>query len=197
MTRGLGPRTFLVATVLLLSAPPSEARDKDLRTKTDAAGVTEISFCARPSPNSFGFPGHAFVAFSDQSAGGSFRSVGHTVAPETGAAAALFTYFGGGSVAGQQVEERYSHLKQDCLTLQVDREVYQKSISAARPTLTVLGIPDQAAASVERYSLSGNDCMDFIMRVAQPLKPAGLSIPPRGATDTPLDYIRKLTAANA
>jgi len=191
-----GSSAMIVATMLLLSTPPAYARDKDLRTKTDAAGVTEISFCARPSPNSFGFPGHAFVAFNDQSPGGSFRSVGQTVAPGTGAAAAAFTYFGGGSVAGQQAEERYSHLKQDCLTLQLDRDVYQRAIATARPTLTVLGIPDQVAASVERYSLSGNDCMDFILRVAQPLKSAGLSIPARGATDTPLDYIRKMTAAN-
>lgn len=186
----------IVAAFVVAAEPSALADEKDLRTRTDAAGVTEISFCARPSPNAFGFPGHAFVAFNDQAPGGGFRSVGQTVAPGAGVGATIFTYFSGGSVAGQQAEERYSHLKQNCLTLQVDREIYQRALAAARPTLSALGIPDAVAASAERYTLSGNDCMDFIGRVAQPLKAVGLVLPPRGPTDAPLDYIRKMSVAN-
>ncbi|WP_291851219.1 hypothetical protein [Bradyrhizobium sp.] len=192
-------RFILFACLLLVGfEQPAGAHEKDLRKRTDAAGLTEISVCARPSPNAFGFPGHAFIAFSYQAAGGSrsFRAIGHTVAPTTGLAAAVFTYFSGGSVAGQQEEERYTHLKQACLTLKVDREIYQRALDAARPTLSALGIPDAVAASVERYSLNGHDCMDFISNVAQPLKTAGLSTPERAATDTPIAYIRKLIDAN-
>ncbi|MFG1289854.1 hypothetical protein [Xanthobacter versatilis] len=188
----------LTVPLMLGLTQPANAHEKDLRGRTDAAGLTEISFCARPSPNAFGFPGHAFVAFSDQGAHASpgFRAVGHTVAGGVGAPAAIVTYFGGGSVAGQQAEERYSHLKQGCLTLKVDRDTYHRAIEAARPTLSALGIPDDLAASAERYSLSGNDCMDFIIKVAQPLKSVGLSAPPRTATDTPLRYIQKMIATN-
>ncbi|MGH1556973.1 hypothetical protein ACRAWD_02570 [Caulobacter segnis] len=36
-----------------------------------------------------------------------------------------------------------------------------------------MGIPDAVAASAERYTLNGNDCIDFAMKVAQIIKPAG------------------------
>jgi hypothetical protein len=189
---------FVVVAIMMLAIPAALAREKDLRTQTDASGVTEIGFCARPSPNSWGFPGHAFVSFSEQRAGQRriFRAVGHTVAPSITAPAAVFTYFGGGSVAGQQAEERFTHLKQACLTVQVDRARYQDALMAARPTLVILGIPDNVAASAERYSLSGNDCLDFMIRVAQTLRAAGLVVPSRTSTDTPMTFVQKLIAAN-
>lgn len=187
---------------LLLSAldlfTPSLAAEKDLRTRTDADGETEISFCSRPSPNAFGFPGHAFVVFSELSRGAprKFRAVGHTMRPTASTAAAAFTYFGGSAVAGQQAEERFTHMKQACLTLKVDRIVYERALAAARPTLVILGIPDQVAGSLERYSLNENDCVDFAIKVAQQLRTAGLSVPNRNSVETPAQYISKLVAAN-
>ena len=175
-----------------------EAHEKDLRTQTDNLGETEISFCARPSPDAFGFPGHAFVGFSEKPHGQPrvYRAVGNTVGAAVGITPTIFTYFGGASVAGRQAEERYTHMKQACLTLGVDRAVYQRALSAARPTLTILGVPDTVAASIERYSLNENDCIDFAMKVAQQLRSAGLSVPARAATDTPPAYITKLINAN-
>lgn len=189
---------FLWATAVALSAVPAFAHEKDLRTHTDASGETEVSFCARPSPNTFGFPGHAFVAFSDRPTGQPriFRAVGHTVASSAAGPSMAFTYFGGGSVAGQQAEERYTHAKQDCLTVKVNRATYQQALAAAQPTLTALGVPANVAASAERYSLNGNDCIDFAVRVAGALRPAGLSVPARAAADTPMGFIRRLIAAN-
>ena len=151
----------------------ASAREKDLRTQSDAWGETEISFCSRPSPDAFGFPGHAFVGFSEKprEQARTFRAVGHTVAASAGLAPIVFTYFGGASVAGRQAEERYTHMKQACLTLQVDRTLYQRALAAARPTLSVLGIPDAVAASLERYSLNENDCIDFAIKVAEQLRP--------------------------
>ena len=72
-----------------------------------------------------------------------------------------------------------------------------RALDAARPTLSVLGIPDVVAASIERYSLSGSDCMDFIIKVAGPLRPAGLKLPARTALDVPLTYIQKIVAENS
>lgn len=187
----------VIASVLGTFASAS-AREKDLRTRSDSWGEAEISFCSRPSPDSFGFPGHAFVGFTEKPRDQSrmYRAVGHTIGASAGLAPIVFTYFGGTSVAGRQAEERYTHMKQACLTLQVDRAVFQKALAAAKPTLSILGIPDTVAASLERYSLNENDCIDFAIKVAKELQPVGLSVPPRGATDTPAAYVAKLMNAN-
>ena len=187
------------ALLLVLCGPTlALAVDKDLRTRTDAHGETEIGFCSRPSRAApFNFPGHTFVTFSDAESGASrsFRSVGHTVAA-AGVAATAFTYFGGKPVAGKQSEERYTDLMQACLTVKVDRDAYERAVAAARPTLTAIGLPDGLAAAAEIYSLNENDCIDLALRVAKTLVSAGLNVPDRGAADLPAGYIAKLKAAN-
>ncbi len=189
---------IVILSSLCCSAISATASERNLRTQSDGWGETEISFCSRPSPNTFGFPGHAFVGFSEKPAGNPrvYRAVGHTITPSAGLAPTVFTYFGGASIAGQQAEERYTHLKQTCLTVLVDRSIYQKALAAAKPTLSSLGIPDNVAASLERYSLNENDCIDFTIKVAQQVKSAGLSVPSRKPTDTPTAYIVKLINAN-
>lgn len=192
-------RNFLcLAAASLAVSCPAMARDKDLRTMTDANGETEVGFCSRPSPDSFGFPGHVFVTFSATrpEGGRDFRAVGHTVAGGTDVPSVVISYFRGSSVAGRQMEERYTSLKQACLVLKVDRAIYQSALASAAPTLTALGIPADVAASAERYSLGSGDCITFAERVAGALRPAGLSVPARAATDTPASWIRKLDAAN-
>lgn len=187
---------FLVC--LTVSCANALAAEKDLRTRSDAKGYTEIGFCSRPSRTAtLNFPGHAFVTFSETTLGGrTFRAVGHTVAGTDGLPATLFTYFGGKPVAGRQAEERYTDIQQTCLMVKMDREAYEKAVKAARPTLTALGIPDSLAASAENYSLNSNDCIDFAVRVANSLKDIGLNVPTRTATDTPGSYIAKFSAAN-
>jgi hypothetical protein len=182
----------------LLYAAPAFAHERDLRTMTDGNGETEVAFCSRPSPNSFGFPGHAFVVFSARSPDGVrvFRAVGHTVGAGTSGTSAAFTYFSGGSVAGAQAEERYTSMKQACLTAKVDRAVYNQAVAAAQPTLTKLGFPASLAASMERYTLGSNDCVTFVEKVAVTLKTAGLTVPVRNSTDTPATWINKLIASN-
>lgn len=190
-------RIAVAAAVCGLTAPASAAV-KDLRTMSDANGISEISFCSRPSPNAMGFPGHAFVAFSapKPNGGRDFKAVGHTVADGASLPAVVISYFGGASVAGKQMEERYTALKQACLVVQVNHSDYEKAVTAARPTLTAIGIPAETAASVERYSLGNNDCIAFAEKVAAALRAAGLVVPARAATDTPAAWIGKLQSAN-
>lgn len=187
----------LVAATFLATSPAA-ARDKDLRTMTDARGESEVGFCSRPSPNAFGFPGHDFVTFSTSRPDGSrdFRSVGHTVATGAPIPSVVFSYFGGSSVAGKQAEERYTSLKQACLMVLVNRSDYDKALAAAQPTLTAVGIPANVAASIERYSLGSNDCVSFAIKIANTLKAAGLVVPARSSIDTPASWIEKLIAAN-
>ena len=186
------------AAASLVHAAPAAARDKDLRTMSDANGTTEVGFCSRPSPDAFGFPGHAFVTFSAARPGGGrdFRAVGHTVAAGASIPAVAISYFGGASVSGRQMEERYTSVKQACLVVIVDRSAYERALAAAQPTLTAIGIPASVAASVERYSLGSNDCITFAQGVAAALKSAGLVVPARAATDTPASWIARLIAAN-
>ena len=188
----------LVLPIALCASAVVLASDMDLRTRTDSAGETEIGFCSRPSREApFNFPGHTFVTFSETRPGASrtFRSVGHTVAA-AGLTPTVFTYFGGKPVAGKQAEERYTDVMQACLTVKVDRETYERAVGAARPTLTAIGLPDGVAAAAESYALNGNDCIDYAMRVAKAMEPAGLRVPARSAKDLPADYIAKVKAAN-
>ena len=189
---------IILAGLLMLITVPASARDKDLRTATDAAGETEVGFCSRPSPNTFGFPGHAFVTFSAIKPGGGrdFRAIGHTVNAGTSTSAAVLSYFGGAGVSGRQAEERYTAIKQACLTVKVDRAVFTRALTVAQPTLTALGIPADVAASIERYSLGSNDCVTFAQSVAAVVASAGLVVPVRAATDTPATWINKLIVAN-
>ncbi len=192
------PATIVLIFALFVFSVPVFAHEQDLRTMTDANGETEVGFCSRPSPNSFGFPGHAFVTFSSRSATGDrvFQAVGHTVGSGTSGATAAFTYFSGGSVAGMQAEERYTSMKQACITAKVDRAVYEKALAAAQPTLTRLGFPASISASMERYTLGSNDCVSFAEKVAATLKAAGLTVPSPSSTDTPSSWINKLIASN-
>lgn len=187
-----------LAALSLLLPNPADARDKDLRTVTEANGETEVSFCSRPSPDKTGMPGHMFVTFSAQEPDGSrdFRSVGHTIAAGTSPGAAALTYFGGAPIAGKQMEERYTSIKENCLTVKVDRPAYNRAIAAAEPTLTALGIASTVAASAETYSLNDNDCITFAEKIASSLKPYGLEVPTRSAADTPASWVKKLSAAN-
>src|SRR5262245_6895299 len=115
--------TMFMSLCLQAFTATAMAHEKDLRTRTDPQGETVIGFCSRPSQDAFGFPGHAFVTFSEIPPKGTvrFRAVGHTVAKKD-LPATVFTYFGGRPVAGKQMEERYTHMKQACLTVKLDHD---------------------------------------------------------------------------
>jgi hypothetical protein len=194
----------MIKTALAIAAlagggvPPQHGHTLDLRTMSDALGRTEISFCSRPSPDAFGFPGHAFVSFLDESEAASpkLRIVGHTTGPTAPLGQTAWTYFNGAAVSGRQAEERYSHMKQACMTVVLDRDDYRRAVEAARPTLTAIGMTDREAASLERYTLNGNDCIDFVIRIARTLGSSGLNVPARRATDLPASYLSRLAADN-
>lgn len=186
---------FALLSAIALPSPV-EAGALDLRKRSEPGGPNEISFCARPSPNKFGFPSHAFVAFSDvQNGRRQFLALGRTIGPATSPVGAALSYFGP-SVPGEISEELYTDIRQECLTVTVNRDIYEKARVAARPRLTALGLTDAAAARLESYRLGNDDCLAFILDVARAIAPAGFRVPPRATTDLPLAYIGKLRAAN-
>ncbi len=185
-----------VATILVVLAlsSPAHAETIDLRQRSETNRSEEISFCARPSPNGFGFPGHAFVAFSHVEGGGrTFLALGRTT--NAGAPSAIRSYFGR-ATSGLISQENYSHVRQDCLTVLVSPGDYERARSAARPRLAALGLPNETTQRLESYSLGSNDCLTFIIDVAATLAGSGLMLPERSRADLPLDYIEKLRAEN-
>jgi hypothetical protein len=190
--------SFPAFAAIVLATSPAAAHEKDLRTQTDAQGETEVAFCSRPSPDTFGVPGHTFVMFSDVVNGQrSIRAVGQSIPAGAAVAPVVFSYFTGASVAGQQMEERYTSIRQNCLVVKVNRSSFNAAVAAAQPTLTSIGLNPQLAAAVERYTLGTNDCITFAEKVANSLKTSGLVVPPRTALDTPAGWIKKLVTANS
>jgi hypothetical protein len=49
----------------------------------------------------------------------------------------------------------------------------------------------------QAYKLGSQDCMNFLISVAQTLKSRGLKVPDRGATERPTAYVKRLIDANA
>lgn len=182
---------------LLLTPVAGHAEVHDLATMSETGGPFEISFCARPSPEAFGFPGHAFVVFSSgHGTSQSYTALGLTVGPDQSPFDAALSYFGVG-IPGVLAEERYSHIRQTCLTLRVNKASYDRAMAGTRPLLEQLGITGTSAPVRESYRLGANDCMSFVARVATVLADDGLVVPERRATELPIGYIERLKAANA
>jgi hypothetical protein len=193
--------TRFLKTALLcglgLSGPASYAAPHkviDMRVATDSDGIKrEISFCARPSPDSK-VPGHAFVAFSTVSANGrNYYTVGHTT--NASPSDAILTYFGYiTSVPGYLSEEKYTAAKENCLVVQVNKNQYETALAAANPILSAL-FPSLGSGTYVSYSLGNNDCVGFMIPVAKSLG-APLIVPARGTTELPLAYLRRMIDAN-
>ena len=185
--------------IAILSAISITVHSKtiDLRNKTDTDGGTrEISFCARPSPDKPGLPGHAFVAFAqvDKNGGVMFRALGHTVFSVSDA---LLSYNELIPATGALVSEKYTSIKQECLTIQVNNAEYQSAYTQATQPLAALGVKfDESKPIQKTYALGINDCMDFMVTVANRFTQSGLKIPKREPTDLPLPYLRKFIDAN-
>lgn len=178
------------------TSPITHAKTVDLRNQTDVdGGVREISLCARPSPDKPGLPGHAFIAFSETRNDGSrtFRAIGHTV---FSVGEALLSYTGLVTAAGALVDEKYTSIKQQCLTLQVNRGEYEKSYGLAAQLLKSVGVVfDETKPIQKAYSLAAEDCVGFLITQAQFFGPK-VVVPSRKGGDLPLNYVRRLIDSN-
>jgi hypothetical protein len=103
-----------LASSFLTAPHPSNARAIDLSNMTDPTGIYNVAFCARPSPDTTGKPGHAFVAYSHARPNGDrdFVAIGHTIGAGVGPVSASWSYFGS-PVLGLLKEEHYMSIKQN------------------------------------------------------------------------------------
>ena len=189
---------FLLVLCLATSVSAGAlAKEIDLSNISDPAGIYNIAFCARPSPDATGKPGHAFVSFSHLPHGGQrdFLAIGHTVGAGVGPAEAAWSFFGT-PVSGVLGEEKYTSIKQQCLDTQVNKSDYDQARALAMPALELMGIGQPGGTVFQAYKLGDEDCLAFMINVANILKPRGLSVPTRGATETPMAYMERFIEAN-
>lgn len=192
-------KTYLKAALLVAASSSSVltyGKTVDLRNQTDGdGGSREISFCARPSPGNPGFPGHAFIAFSETTKDGkrTFRAIGHTV---FSVGEALLSYTGLVTAAGALVDEKYTSIKQQCLTLQVSKTDYQKSYGLVAQPLKAIGVVlDETRPIQKTYSLAAEDCVGFMITQARLFTPKVI-VPSRNNGELPLNFVRRLIDAN-
>lgn len=193
--------TCLVVGCLAVTSSAAVGPHKviDLRTQTDAADAHyEVGFCARPTPDApLNLPGHAFVALSSSIPGQArtYIAIGHTTRADLGS---VFLSFIKplGPVSGHLSEETYSATKEQCLIARVDRAAYEKAVGMTHDPLRDAGIETGAALVHVSYSLGAADCVAFMTSVARAVGGARLVIPTRGATELPLQYLRRLIDAN-
>jgi len=173
------------------------AKEIDLRVMTDQSGDYDVAFCARPSPDTTGKPGHAFVSFSHVQASGDrdFLAIGHTVGADVSPAKAIWSYFGS-PVSGLLKEERYTAIKQNCLDVNVNKADYDRAKAFTADPLAQLGISATDGVVLEAYKLGSDDCMTFLIDVANSLKSRGLHVPQRNSGELPMAYVQRLSDAN-
>jgi hypothetical protein len=184
---------FVLAAQGAIAAPH---RVLDLRNQTDATGEFSVSLCARPSPGPAGIPGHAFVAYSYLPASGGrrqFLALGFTTAASPVQGLLSFSSLLA-EPEGFLGEEKFSHVKEQCLVLLVNKAEFDRAYAVALPYGAVPAFKDVRYAA--RYSLASNDCVTFAVRVAQLFAAGGLKVPERKLTDTPAAYLRRLVDAN-
>lgn len=182
------------AVIGLFSAAACAAPHKvmDLRTMADAAGEFSVSLCTRPSPTG-DIPGHAFVVYAHKPPTGNRKVLAIGFTTTSGAAKAALSYNGWLTVAdGHLGEERFTHMKENCLVTLVDKKVFDKAWSIAHPFASVPGL--ETLVWTSDYRLAENDCMTFMTDVAKSLP--SVKVPARGAAELPRPYLRRLIEAN-
>lgn len=190
-------RASLTVFLALGFAAPALGKTIDLSNMTDPAGVFDVAFCARPSPDASGKPGHAFVSYSRKlpTGGRDFLAIGHTVSAGAGVGGPVWSYFGS-PVSGLLKEELYTSVKQNCLDVKVNQADYLKARALIVDPLAKMGVTPAEGTVFQAYKLGAQDCMTFLIAVAQTLKPLGLKVPERGATELPMAYVKRLSDAN-
>lgn len=190
-------RVFCVIAIALFPVY-SLGASVDLRTSSDVSGEYEIGFCARPSQDAVKrLPGHAFVSFSFRTPDGkrTFTSIGHTVQLGVPPTTAAWSYFGD-SVSGYLAEEKYTSAMESCLVAKVNRAEYDKGFALTKNPLASMGVVPTDVAVLQAYKLGADDCVSFMISVANVLVPRGLKVPQRGATELPLQYMQRFIASN-
>lgn len=182
--------------MLALAAGAAPHRQLDLRNQSDASGEYSVLLCSRPSPAPAGLPGHAFVAYSHLRPGGgkrSFLALGFTTSAS--AVKGLLSYSALlATPAGYLDEENFTHVKEQCLVLLVNRPDFEKAYAKAMPHAGVPALETLRYAAV--YSLTRNDCVTFMVSVAGLFTARGLKVPERNVMDLPEVYLRKLIDGN-
>lgn len=187
----------MVVVMSTLVPATAWAKEIDRSTRSDAAGIFQIGFCARPSPDTFKkWPGHAFVAFSHLKPSGQrdFVAIGHTITAGVTPAQAIWSV-AGEPVSGVLKEELYTSAMQNCLVVKVDKEDYDRAFELTKSPLQKMGL-SATGPVVEGYKLAADDCMAFMIAVASTLSRKGVVVPTRGATELPMDYMRRLVNSN-
>ena len=189
-----GNLSVLLLSLAAASAHAAPHKEIDLRNKTDANGEYSIAICARPSPGPAGLPGHAFVAYSEKPAGRerSVLALGFTTNSAVGGVLSFSSLLA--TPAGFLGEEKFTHMKEECLVILVNEDDFRRAYAVARPFYDVPVLQSIAYSGV--YSLTNNDCESFATKVAATFKGRGVVVPPRKTTDLPIDYVRKLIDAN-
>jgi hypothetical protein len=190
-------RKSVVGIMATLVSATAWAKEIDRSTRSDPAGIFQIGFCARPSPDTFKkWPGHAFVAFSHQKPSGQrdFVAIGHTITAGVTPAQAIWSVVGA-PVSGVLKEELYTSAMQNCLVVKVDKEDYDRAFELTKSPLQKMGL-SAIGPVLEGYKLAADDCMAFMIAVANTLSRKGIVVPARAATELPIDYMRRLVTAN-
>ena len=100
------------------------------------------------------------------------------------------------TVNGLLKEEMYTSVRQQCLNTRVNKEVFDKAFQRTVSPLAALGITSSQDVVLQQYKLGEQDCMAYASSVADDLKPVGLKVPPRGAAELPMAYIKRLIETN-
>lgn len=187
---------FGLACIVPRSAAP---KDIDLRTMSEASGIYDVAFCSRPSPDSSGKPGHVFVAFSHKPPDGDrdFLAIGLTVTAGVTPLSAIESWFYWGSaISGKLEEERYTDIRQNCLNVGVNKQVYDRARAWTDDPLQKLGVTQMPGIVFEYYKLGAEDCITFLTAVARELQSSGLKIPERGKYELPMHFVQRFIDAN-
>ena len=187
------PKALLAALCCLISAEcfATGLGELNLRIRSETEDY-RILFCARTSPDVGGLPGHAFVSFTKKENDSQLYllSIGHS--PNSASLQAAL----GIEVGGMLVEENYSAISQECFTVLVNVEQFEKGLSRTKSVLTRLGLQQANKQPIVfmAWQLAVKDCVTFVQSVA---KSIGLKTPPRSGLDNfPIRYIRKLAEKN-
>jgi hypothetical protein len=91
-------------------------------------------------------------------------------------------------------EEMFTHVKESCLVLLVNKAIFDRAYAVATPYGAIPVFKN--LRYMARYSLGSNDCMTFAMSVARLFEGKSVKVPARGSTETPQAYVRRLIDSN-
>lgn len=193
LTRQVALTLFGAAFMSAAFAAPH--KQIDLRSQTDADGEYSISLCTRPSPTPGGIPGHAFVAYSYLPAATKnrqFVALGFTTDSTVKGVLSYKGVFA--EPSGFLDEEKFTHVREQCLVLLVSKEDFERAYAQSHPFAKLPAFKDVKYAA--NYKLAENDCVTFMSTVATGFIQKGIKVPARRGTEFPATYLRRIIEAN-